>query len=256
MPLKTVSEVARLAGVSVRTLHHYDEIGLVQPTDRSEAGYRLYDEAALMRLHDVLTWRGLGFPLDEVRALIDDPDHDMLEALFLHRERLVDKVGALNERIAALDSAIAKARTADPLTHKDLVALFDGFDPAEFADEAQTRWADAPEHQESQRRTQRYREADWRQIKAEQAAVESRLADLMTSGIAPEAPDAVAAAEAHRAHIDRWFYAVSAEVHLGLADMYVEDPRFRAHYDAVAPGLASFLRDAVHALHRPRVRRL
>ena len=111
MSHKTVSEVATLAGITVRALHHYDEIGLLRPRKRTEAGYRLYDEQDLVRLHDILLWRSLGFPLDEVRALIDDPAHDVLEALFVHRVRLVAEVGKLHERIAALVDAIRKARS-------------------------------------------------------------------------------------------------------------------------------------------------
>lgn len=256
MARKTVSEVATLAGVSVRTLHHYDEIGLVSPAERSEAGYRLYADADLARLHDVLTWRALGFPLQEVRELLDDPEHDREEALFLHRRRLVAQVGALNERIAALDEAIRKSREQTPLTEVDYRALFDGFDPADFEAEAEAAWGDTEAWQQSKRRTRRYGEAEWRTIREEQQSLHEQLAELQRQGAAATDPRAQTLAEAHRAHLDRWFYAVPPPVHLGLADLYVEDPRFRATYDAVSPGLAVFLRDAIRALHAPRPKRL
>ncbi|MBX2798349.1 MAG: MerR family transcriptional regulator [Myxococcales bacterium] len=256
MSHKTVSEVAALAGISVRTLHHYDQIGLVRPAERSDAGYRLYDDADLARLHDVLTWRALGFPLQEVQDLLDDPDHDRLEALFLHRERLASQVGALNERIAALDEAIRKTTHAEPLAEVDYRALFDGFDPSELETEAEATWGDTEAWAESKRRTARYGEAEWRAIRDEQAALNQRLAALMAAGEPPTSTEARATAEAHRVHIDRWFYAVDREIHLGLAELYVEDPRFRATYDKVAPGLAQFLRDAIRALHAPKPRRL
>ncbi|MEO0600344.1 MAG: MerR family transcriptional regulator [Myxococcota bacterium] len=256
MAHRTVSEVAALARVSVRTLHHYDKIGLLRPSERSEAGYRLYDDADLVRLHEVLTWRALGFPLDEVRALLDDAGHDRLEALFLHRERLVAEVGALHERLAALDEAIRKTRAAEPLADVDFRALFDGFDPTAFEAEAEAAWGDTPAWEESKRRTRRYGEAEWRAIREEQSAVNARLAEVMTSGAAPDSAEAREAADAHRAHLDRWFYTVTDEIHLGLAELYVDDARFRATYDKVAPGLATFLRDAIRALHTPRPRRL
>ena len=256
MARKTVSEVAAVAGVSVRALHHYDEIGLLRPSDRTDAGYRLYDEDDLARLHELLTWRALGFPLEEVRELLDDPDHDRLEALFLHRERLAAQVGALNERLAALDEAIRKTRAAEPLAEADYVALFDGFDPAEFEEEAEARWGDTDAWAESKRRTRRYGEREWRAIREEAQAVNDRLAALVARGVAPSSPEAVQAADAHRAHIDRWFYSITPEIHLGLAEMYVEDARFRATYEKIAPGLATFLRDAIRALYAPRPRHL
>ncbi len=254
--LKTVSEVAALGGVTVRTLHHYDEIGLLRPSDRSDAGYRLYGDADLARLHDIVLWRSLGFPLDEVRALIDDPAHDPTEALRLHRQRLLEQVGELNERVAALDAAIRKAEAGEPLEEVDLRAIFEGFDPAEHAAEVEARWGDTEAFRESQRRTKRYRAEDWERIKAEGRAVELRLAELLRAGASPACPEAIDAARAHGAHITRWFYEVTPEIHLGLARMYVEDSRFAAHYDGIAPGLARFVSDAISAAHAPRPRRL
>ncbi|MEZ4238609.1 MAG: MerR family transcriptional regulator [Myxococcota bacterium] len=253
---RTVSEVAALAGVTVRALHHYDEIGLLHPRERTDAGYRLYDDADLARLHDILLWRGLGFPLDEVRALLDDPAHDPLEAMRLHRERLAAEVGALSERIAALDAAIARAGASEPLSHDDLVALFDGFDPDDYAEEVEQRWGDTEPYRESRRRTKRYGKAEWTAIQAEVAAVNEQFVALLAEGAPADGAEARAAAEAHRAHISRWFYEVTPEMHVGLAEMYVADPRFAATYDGMAPGLAAFVRAAILALHAPRPRRL
>jgi len=256
MAHKTVGEVAALSGVSVRTLHHYDRIGLLRPTARSDAGYRLYDDDDLARLHDVLTWRALGFPLQEVQQLLDDPDHDRLEALFLHRSHLAEQVGALNERIAALDEAIRKARAEEPMAEVDYRALFDGFDPAEYEEEARATWGDTDAWRESERRTRRYGEAEWRAVKEEAQAINARLAELVKAGAEPSAPEALAAAQAHGEHITRWFYTITPEIHLGLAEMYVADPRFTATYERLAPGLAAFLHDAIRALYAPRPRRL
>ncbi len=252
----TVREVARLARVTVRTLHHYDEIGLLEPAGRTESGYRLYGPDQLIRLHAILLWRTLGFPLDEIRSLVDESDHDVLESLQIHRERLIEKLGALNERIAAVDRAIERQRRGEPLEEVDLRAIFDGFDPVDHADEAATRWGDTPAWSESRRRTRRYGEREWRRIDTERRAVEARLAELLGDGVPADAPEARVAAEAHRSHISRWFYDCTAEIHLGLAELYESDLQFRAHYDATADGLADYLVAAIRSLHRPTRRAL
>lgn len=254
--MRTVSELAALAGISVRTLHHYDEIGLLRPEDRTDSGYRLYGDADVRRLHEVLFWRSLGFPLDEVKALLDDPTRDSLEAMHLHRDRLATDLGALSARISLLDAAIAKAEGREPLTDDDLRALFDGFDSAAYAEEVEQRWGGTEAFAESKRRTARYGRREWEALKAEGQAVGERLAALCRAGVAPDAPEAREAAEAHRAHIDRWFYPVSAEIHRALGQMYVDDPRFAATYEGLAPGLAAWLRDAIAALHERRPRQL
>lgn len=254
--MKTIGEVAQLAGLSVRALRHYDEVGLLEPSERSDGGYRLYDDDDLARLHDVLLWRSLGFPLDEIRALLDDPRQDPMEALMLHRERLVEEVGALQGRIAALDEVIRRRLADESLRDDDLVALFDGFDPAEHEEEAQTRWGNTEAWAQSRRRTARYGAEDWKRLKAEADTLNRDLAERLSQGFAPDAAEVRVLAAAHRAHIDRWFYTCTPEIHLGLGEMYVADPRFAAHYDAVAPGLAQYLRDAIVSLHAERPRSL
>lgn len=253
---RTVSEVAALTGVTVRTLHHYDEIGLVSPEERTDAGYRLYADRDLARLHDALFWRSLGFPLDEVRALLDDPDRDALEAMAAHRERLLAELGAVGARLAAVDAAIARAREGRPWTDDDLSALFDGFDPSVHEAEVEERWGDTEAYAESKRRTSRYGRAEWESVKREQEEVTARLAELCAAGVSADAPESRAAAEAHRAHIERWFYDCTPEIHLGLGETYVADPRFAAFYDQRAPGLSAWVRDAISALHTERPRRL
>jgi DNA-binding transcriptional MerR regulator len=253
---RTVSEVAALTGITVRTLHHYDDIGLLRPADRSDAGYRLYEDQDLARLHEILVWRSFGFPLDEVRALLDDPAHDPLESLLAHRERLARQLGDLEAQVGALDRAIARVRAREPLGDGDLKALFGGFDPSSYEAEVEARWGDTEAFRESKRRTARYGRAEWEAIRAEADALNQRLAALLRAGADPASPEAREAAEAHRAHTDRWFYPVSPEIHLGLAELYVADPRFAATYDALEPGLAVWLRAAILALHAPKPRRL
>jgi len=125
--------------------------------------------------------------------------------------------------------------------------VFGDFDPTEHAEEAEQRWGGTDAYTESRRRTSSYRKEDWLQIKAEAGAVEQRLAAALASGLPADRAEAMAAAEAHRAHISRWFYDCGYDIHRGLAQMYVADERFAAHYDRQAAGLAQYVHDAIIA---------
>jgi DNA-binding transcriptional MerR regulator len=244
-----VGEVARLAGVSVRTLHHYDAVGLLQPSSRSGAGYRRYAPSDLERLQEVLLWRRLGFSLDAVAAALDDPGHDRVAALLRQRDLLEQRRQQLAAVRALVDRTLASMNGGTTMSDAE---LFDGLDPVEWnerthGEEVGERWGDTDAYRESSRRTAQYTAEDWQQIQAEGEAVEAGLAALLTDGVLAEDPRAMDLAEQHRRHIDRWFYPCSYEMHVGLGDMYVADPRFEAHYEARTPGLAAYVRDAVLA---------
>ena len=241
----TVGELSRLTGVTVRALHHYDEIGLVRPSQRTPAGYRLYSDADVLRLQHVLVLRELGMPLDEIAAALDTGDRAAL--LRRHRVALVARRGQLDQMLASVDAALAMMEKGQPMTNDDRKQLFDGFDPAQYEDEAEQRWGNTDAYKESQRRTKAYGKAEWEQIKREADAIYQRLADLMRAGTAVDDPAVQAAVGEHRAHITRWFYPCSEEIHRGLGDMYVADPRFTANLDKLTPGFAQFLRDAIAA---------
>src|SRR3974390_2395740 len=123
--MKTVGEVAELTGVTVRALHHYDELGLLTPSGRSEAGYRLYSYEDLARLREILIWRALGFSLTEIGSLLDDPGHDRQTALERQRELIEHELGRLGALAAAVDAAIAALRNGAQL---EVATMFDGFD--------------------------------------------------------------------------------------------------------------------------------
>jgi MerR family transcriptional regulator, thiopeptide resistance regulator len=201
--MKTVGEVAELAHVTVRTLHHYDELGLLSPSERSQAGYRLYSYDDLARLREILIWRALGFPLGEIVSLMDDPGHDRLSALERQRElmgREIDRLGAL---AAAVDAAIAAHRNGTRLKE---TSMFEGFDPTEYEDEVRERWGHTEAYRESARRAQAYGEAEWNEIRAESEAIMGELIELMRAGDPADGRAARALAERHREHISRWFY--------------------------------------------------
>jgi MerR family transcriptional regulator, thiopeptide resistance regulator len=243
----TVGKVADLSGVTIRTLHHYDEIGLLSPGGRSASGYRLYEETDLDRLRHILFYRELGFDLKEISTIMDDPNTDLLGHLRRQRGLLVDRIGGLNAMVDAIDYEM-EARTMDiRLTQEERFEVFDEFRPEDYAEEAERRWGETESYKESRRRVSKYRKEDWQRLKAEEEQIRARLAAAFEGGLTPDSEEAMAAAEAHRRHIGRWFYECGHEMHRGLTDMYVSDERFRSHYDTQTPGLAAFIRDAAHA---------
>lgn len=243
----TVGRVADLSGVTIRTLHHYDDIGLLSPGGRSAAGYRIYEDSDIERLQQILFYRELGFDLKEISTIIDDPRTDAVGHLRRQRKLLVERIGCLGAMVDAIDYEM-EARTMNiRLTPEERFEVFGEFRPEDHADEAERRWGETDSYRESQRRVSEYGKEDWQRLKAEEEGVRARFAAAFEAGLAPDSEEAMAAAEAHRSHISRWFYECSYEMHRGLTDMYVSDERFRSHYDAQVPGLAEFIRDAAHA---------
>lgn len=238
-----VREVARLSRVTVRTLHHYEKLGLLVPSSRSRAGYRLYNEADLLRLQQILIHRELGFPLKEIKALLDEPEFDHRAALERQRVQLEARVGELSQMIEAVDLALAALDDEDV----DLKGLFEGFDPSEYDDEVEARWGDSDAYREAKNRSQGYSKDDWQVVKEEQDVLMRRMAALLHDGLAPESTRAIAVAEEHRLYIDRWFYPCSRDMHVGLAEMYVSDPRFAKTFERHAEGLAAFFAGAIRA---------
>ncbi len=238
-----------MAGVSVRTLHHYDSTGLLVPSSRSPAGYRQYSPADLERLQELLVYRRLGFALEEITALLDDPGHERRAALLRQRDLLGRRIDDLVRVQRLVERTLSTLEGATAMSETD---MFDGLSPvqrneAEHGQEVRERWGDTDAYAESARRTGRYSEQDWAAIKAEGESIESRLADLLAAGVSADDPQAMDAAQAHRAHIDRWFYPCSHEMHTHLGEMYVADERFAAHYDQRREGLAVYLREAILA---------
>ena len=249
MRYRTVGEVSGVTGVTVRTLHHYDEIGLLEPSERTAAGYRLYSDADLIRLHTILNWRDMGFGLNDIAGMLADGDQDLATGLKRQRERLSERSDRLGEMIAALDAAIATIDNGDDMTDDDVRQVFDGFDPSLHEAEVRDRWGDTDSYAESRRRTDSYTEDDWRRQRTETEDNIDAFADLMRSGVPATDPRTVALAREHGAIIDRWFYPLSPEAHVGLAQMYVTDPRFEAVYETAETGLARYVSDAIGALH-------
>jgi MerR family transcriptional regulator, thiopeptide resistance regulator len=242
----TVGELARLTGVTVRALHHYDELGLVRPSQRTAAGYRLYGDADVLRLHQVLLFRELGLPLEEIAAAIDEAGSQE-ELLRRHRDVLVTKRARLDAMLAALDARLATFEKGTTMSPEEVKSLFDGFDPSQYEEEVKQRWGHTDAYKESARRTKRYGKEDWDRYKREAQAIGERIVERMRAGAPPTDAALQAAVEDHRMLIDRWFYPCSVEMHKQLGALYVNDPRFTANLDNIAPGYARYLSEAISA---------
>ena len=243
-----IKEVAALSGLSVRALHHYDEIGLLVPSARTPAGYRLYSGDDLLRLQQILIGRELGLALEEIRRSLDDPRFDRREALLAQRAQLEGRARKAAEMIHAIDAALAaidNQHVED--TQVDFKTIFDGFDPEEHAEETKQRWGNTDAYKISTRRTKSYTEKDWIRMRDEQGAICTDAYAALKAGKRPDDPEVMDVAERHRLSIDRWFYPCSSAMHSGLADLYEADARFAASIDKHGPGLTKFLADAIRA---------
>lgn len=246
-----VSDVSRMSGVSVRALHHYDEIGLLRPSARSSSDYRLYDDDDLLRLQQILVGRELGMSLEAIKRSLDDPQFDRRAALRQQRlelaaraERTAAMLRAVDDALALLDDEGASTMTE---SHDSVKSIFSGFDPAKYEAEAEQRWGQTDAWRESSKRASKYSDADWSRYKAESDAIMNDAAKLLREGVAPESVDAMDVAERHRRSIDQWFYPCAKGMHASLADMYEADERFAANIDVYGEGLTRWFSAAIRA---------
>ncbi|MGO4444439.1 MerR family transcriptional regulator [Mycobacterium sp. 2YAF39] len=246
MDAKTVSAVAALTAVSVRTLHHYDHVGLVVPSVRTPVGYRGYTDADIERLHVVLVYRSVGLSLNDIRTLLDD-GADVVEHLDRQHRLLLEQADRLQHTITAVEELMSAHRSGIQLTAEEQIEIFGttAFG-AEYADQAEQRWGDTEAWKQSSERVSTFTKQDWIDIKAEGDALLGALAEAKRSGVEPGSAHANELAARHRASIER-YYDCSAEMHIALAQMYLADERFTRHYDDVEPGLTQFVHDIVVA---------
>ena len=190
-PALTVGAIARLSGVTVRTLHHYDAIGLVVPAERTAAGYRRYRRADVERLQEVLFFRELGFSLEQIKEIVGRPTYYRAAALESHRALLERKATRLRALLAAVDAALEAQKRGIIMTNEEMLEAFGDFDPSQYEEEARRRWGDTDAYRESARRTAGYRKADWEQIRREGARDQRGLRrphDGRDPGRAPRGP--------------------------------------------------------------------
>ena len=242
----TVGEVSTLLGGSVRALHHWDESGLVHPSRRSDAGYRLYCETDIMRIQQVLVYRQTGMSLADIKEVLDEPGADAVTHLRRQRELLQGQVSHLQQMLLSIDTILDMQQLGGRLSLAETVEIWGtDWDPVYLA-EAQAKWGDTEEWAESARRKARMTRADWEQAHSETVALETALAEAMHSGVEPGSPEANALARWHRKDLNRWF-EVSTSKQVVIARSYVADERYARYYDKRAPGLAAWVKDVIDA---------
>jgi DNA-binding transcriptional MerR regulator len=240
----TVRQLAKLAGVTVRTLHHYDQIGLLRPGARTAAGYRLYGEADLLRLQQILLFREMDVPLEQIREILDDPRFDLVQALRGHRQTLQARAARLETLLHTVDKTIAQLTPSEDTTMLTVEELYEGFskeDAERYRREARANWG-AEMVEATEQRARKLSKAQWQAVGQQGEEATQLLAGLMDR--APDDPAVQAAIAKHHAWIEN-FYPAPAELYRGLGQMYVEHPEFRAFYEKVRPGLAEFMQAAM-----------
>lgn len=247
MPYK-VKDVADLVGISIRTLHHYDQIGLLKPESVSPAGYRLYTDRDLEILQQILFFKELGFSLQETGEILNGPHFDRLRALRTHKELLLKKRDRLAEIIDSVEKTIQSIEGGITMSKKEMFKPFDMSDiekhQEKYAEETRQKYGHTDTYKESQAKTAKYTKDDWSRIMAEAGGIYQKLAALMDRS--PADPEVQAVIAEWRAHITNNFYHCTPEIFRGLGDLYVADERFTANIDSVKPGLAAFMREAMH----------
>ncbi|AUH44621.1 MerR family transcriptional regulator [Streptomyces sp. CMB-StM0423] len=247
----SVGQVSAFAGVTVRTLHHYDKAGLLSPSDRSHAGYRLYSEADLVRLQQILFYRELGFPLDEIAAIFKDPQANPLERLRARQRELTEEIARLQRLAEVAERAIEVQKTGVSLTPQERFEVFGEvtFDLS-YATEADLKWARSQGKHEAMTRAAAHTKEDWRQLMEEAAAWRAELLAAFDEGEPSDGERAMDLAEEHRLHVARWFAACPPDMHRRIADDFIADPRAFALVvppSQQRPGLAAYTHHAVYA---------
>ena len=237
----TVKQLSKLAGVTPRTLHHYDSIGLLKPSRVGENGYRYYGEESLLRLQQILLYRELDLPLEDIRKIMGRRDFDVLGALQSHKDALQDQVTRLNRLLATVDNTIQHLKGEKPMSEK---GLFEGFSEEEqekLAQEAEQMY-DPETVRESNRKWKAYSAAKKEAILQEGNAIYTDMIAAMPKGA--DSKEAQAIVERWRKHMD-YFWTPKLDQLVPLAEGYVSDSRFKANFDKMNPNLAEFMREAV-----------
>jgi MerR family transcriptional regulator, thiopeptide resistance regulator len=242
----STAEVARLAGISSRTLRHYDHVGLLRPVDTGPGGVRRYGRAELLRLQHVLLLRELGLGLGDVADVLDGTT-DEVDALHRHRERLLREADRLTRLAATVEKTIIERTGGTTMAAEE---LFAGFRHDPYAAEARERWGDRAV--EAQRRAANWDDATAARVHDEGEAIHRELAEALRAGVAPDDPAVQDVVARHHAWVSR-FWTPDAEAYAGLGRLYVDDERFTATIDAHEPGLAAYLCAAIATYARTRL---
>lgn len=242
----TVKKLAKISGVSVRTLHWYDEIGLLKPAYYGANNYRYYEEEQLLILQQILFFRELGFPLNEIQKMLTDKGFDKLNALLTHKHTLEININRMNNLIHTIDKTILHLKGKQTMQDKEFYEGFDMAKQKEYEQYLVKYYGTVAEDliHESKKRTVKWDKQNWDNIKQEGNEIYSALADCIDRGLSPRSEEVQALIHRHYQMIEK-FYDVSKDVYMGLAQLYCEHPGFRKFFDAHHPQLTEFIAEAM-----------
>lgn len=244
----TVQKLGQLAGVSTRTLRYYDEIGILKPARINSSGYRIYGEKEVARLQQILFYRELDVNLDKIKDIINAPSFDEVSALKEHREQLFDKRKRLDLLIANVEKTIALTEGRIIMSDKE---KFEGFkqkmideNEKKYGKEIREKYGEETINK-SKEKFMNMTQEEYKEVTRLEQEVKETLAEAFKIGD-PASDIAQKAADLHKKWLMYYWSEYSKEAHAGLAQMYVDDERFKVYYDDKQPGSAEFLRDAIH----------
>ncbi len=247
MPYR-IKEVADYVGVSVRTLHHYDQAGLLKPESVTASGYRLYTDSELEKLQQIMFFRELGFGLRQIKEILDSPGFDRMQALAAQKKLLLEKKIRLEAIIGLVEQTLDAVKGGITMNKKDMFQAFDMSviekHQEQYAEETKHKYGHTEAYRESQKKASSFKKEDWAAISARGDEIYQELAGLMD--LDPADPQVQQAIGAWRSHISDNFYQCTLEIFRGLGDLYVQDERFTANIDKTKPGLARFMSEAMH----------
>ena len=237
---KTVCEVAKLTGISVRTLHYYDEIGLLPPSEMTDAGYRLYDDAALEQLQQILFFRELDFPLKDIANIMSSPSFDKRKALKNHRELLLLKRNRLDSLLRLVDGTL---RGEHEMSFREFDTTEIEKIQKQYSKEAAQRWGGTDAYAESAAKSKEYNKEDWARIQSEAQVIYRAFVESMSKE--PYDPSVQKLVTDWQNHITKNYYTCTNEILAGLGEMYTADQRFTKNIDQYGNGLALFMSKAI-----------
>jgi DNA-binding transcriptional MerR regulator len=237
----TVKQLADMAGVSTRTLHYYDQIGLLIPSEVATNGYRHYRQDEVYRLQQILFYKELGLELKKIKQILDQPDFNLICSLEAHKASLEKEASRLLTLLDTVENTINHLKGAHPMSDKELFAGWSEEKQVEYEKEATQKY-DPETVRQSSRRWKGYTQEEKDRIRQQGGDIFQKMAELIPEGPTSEA--AQAQVKAYQDYVTASFYDCTPEIIGGLGTMYVEDPRFRATFDAIHPDLAEFARDA------------
>lgn len=246
----TVGQVSTRLGVTVRALHHWDEIGLARPSLRTAAGYRLYTAGDLERLHRIVIYREIGLGLDRIRAVLDGSNTDVPAALRAQRAQVAERITRLRQLSAGLDRMIDAHERGLLLTVEQQATLFGPQWNPDWPAQAHQRWGDTPQWQQYAERSAARGPEEWQAIIDTITDLDRTLADAMDAGITPGSLEANQLVDRHREVFTTSYFPLTRQMQVCLGRMYEADPGFAAHYDSVRTGLATWFRHSIDAAAR------